>query len=198
MYDIPWFENRYAVTLDCQVWSYPKKDWINQKWRFLKQHNNTGWYPSVLLVLNGKTICRWVHRLMAITFLPNPDNKPQINHKNWIRHDNRLENLEWCTAKYNIQDWWNRGRKVSEKQRESAKIQGKISWAIVWKNNLRISTDARKKPIMQLTKEWILCKLYESARQASEETGIIQTSIQWCAKGRKYLHTAGWYKWQYA
>ena len=49
----------------------------------------------------GKRKDLYIHRLVATYFIPNPNNKKQINHKNCIRNDNRVENLEWCTSKEN-------------------------------------------------------------------------------------------------
>lgn len=59
-------------------------------------------YQKVSLNKNGKKFKASVHRLIAQSFIPNPENKPQVNHINGIRNDNRIENLEWCTRSENI------------------------------------------------------------------------------------------------
>ena len=58
-------------------------------------------YCDINIMKNNTRIYRRVHRLVAIAFIPNPDNLPEINHINEDRTDNRVENLEWCDRTYN-------------------------------------------------------------------------------------------------
>lgn len=71
-----------------------------------------GYYRTVLIRDDGKYTTVKVHRIICQTFLDNPENKPAVNHKNFVRSDNRLENLEWCTFKENtIHSFENERRK---------------------------------------------------------------------------------------
>lgn len=70
--------------------------------KILKQEVQKYDYLQTQFIKLGITTRQKVHRVVAITFIPNPENKPQVNHINGIKHDNRVENLEWCTAHENM------------------------------------------------------------------------------------------------
>lgn len=76
-------------------------NWTVKKgeWRLLSQHDNGHGYMRV--ILGSKHGQKYVHRLVAKAFIPNPLNLPQVNHKDENKKNNCVENLEWCTGKYN-------------------------------------------------------------------------------------------------
>lgn len=70
--------------------------------RKIKGRPNHDGYLHVALCKNKKIINKQIHRLVAEAFIPNPENKPEVNHKNGIKTDNCVENLEWVTRRENI------------------------------------------------------------------------------------------------
>lgn len=99
MRDIPGFEGLYAVTDDGRVWAHPRGVYAGQWMAF--NVDRKGYY-KVHLSKGGKHRNHFVHRLVALAYLPNPHGLPQINHCNGIRTDNNTGNLEWVTAAQNI------------------------------------------------------------------------------------------------
>ncbi len=84
--------------------------------KLLKQ-SNRGSYKAVTLIKDKQEKLINVHRLVGEAFIVNPYNLPQINHKDEDKYNNNVDNLEWCTAFYNIH-YGNRSEKSSDKQRK--------------------------------------------------------------------------------
>lgn len=71
------------------------------KEHYITQHDNGNGYLFVNLWKNNKPKREYVHRLVALSFIPNPDKLPQVNHKDEDKQNNFVDNLEWCTCSYN-------------------------------------------------------------------------------------------------
>lgn len=94
----------YAIDTSGNVWSCKRTKYHTLTyWKLLKKRFDTKGYSNMAIFKGSKRKYYRVHRLMAMLFIPNPDNKSEINHKNGNRQDNRIENLEWVTRNENIQ-----------------------------------------------------------------------------------------------
>lgn len=97
------YENLYSVSNYGRVYSIKRH-------KCLKPCEHWRGYLRVGLIKEGQLSFKRIHRLVAEAFLPNPQNKPQVNHINEDKHDNRLSNLEWCTCQENITKYWENRR----------------------------------------------------------------------------------------
>lgn len=127
-------------------------------------------YKQVVLYKNKEHKTVAVHRLVAEAFIPNPDNLPQVNHKDENPSNNNVSNLEWCTCKYNV----NYGTATDRR-------------ALKTRNNAY-----NQKPVICLNTNIV----YRNSCEAERKTGIKANTIRECCKGN--YSNAGGFKWQYA
>lgn len=106
--DVIGYEKLYQVSNMGRIKNLTKE-------KILKPYHCTKGYLQVKLFKDKKSKIIITHRLVGITFLPNPENKPQINHINGVKDDNRLNNLEWVTQSENILHAIETGLKISSK-----------------------------------------------------------------------------------
>ena len=173
--DILWYEGLYQVSDNGNVMGV-------KKGRVLKPGAHTKGYSRVYLHKEGVQNNYYVHRLVAIAFIDNPDSKEQVNHIDWVRNNNSISNLEWCTAKENIRHSRDvLGNMIGEKHPNYGKF-----W--VEHNS--------SKTVIQLTREGKEVNRFWSTREAHRETGVHQGDIcQVCLWKQK---TAGGFVWNYA
>lgn len=163
----------YYVTDDGQI--YSRKSYNNPCGRIkkIKQILHKG-YGQVFLSKDGMPKNFRVHRLVAEAFIPNPENKPYINHKNGVRNDNRVENLEWCTSKDNsVHAFKVLGHKSS--------MFGRFG-----KNN-------PKSKIIQQIKDGDVIAEYYGTGEIKRKTGFSVGHIHAACKGKhKHIHGFQW------
>ena len=162
---------RYFISKKGAVYSHHNENMIK-----LKACPNKDGYLRVCLWKNGKGYTKTIHRLVAETFIPNIENKPQINHKNGNKKDNRIDNLEWSTQ--------------SENQLHKYRVLGfkGAAFGKFGKDN------PSSKIVLQIKDGKTIAEFYGGA-EAERETGINKRHICDCCRGRA-TH-AGGYQWKY-
>jgi hypothetical protein len=97
---IPGYEGLYSVTKNGVIYSLPRK--TSKKLNIMNPVDNMkAGYLRVVLTKDGSSKLWYIHRLVALAYIPNPENKKMVNHKNGNKRDNRLVNLEWVTCMEN-------------------------------------------------------------------------------------------------
>lgn len=186
--DIEGYENKYQVSdqgrvrsLDRVLSVFRNGKCYNkiQKGDILKKQKDTGGYNQVQLHDGDrkKVHTYSVYKLVAKAFIPNPENKPCVDHINTDRNDDRDCNLRWVTYKEN-----------SENQLTMEHHKG----------SHKVPHMQKRKPVVQYTKEGGFIKKWKCAEEAAATLGLSKSNIQSVAGHQPHFHTAGGYKWEYA
>ena len=203
MHDVIWmplasFEGLYEISSSGDIRSVAREfSYYDPRWNriitrkhkpaIMKQSDSLGGYKFVCLRKDGEYHQRYVHRLVAQTFIPNPENKPEVNHKDRIKSNNCVDNLEWVTSKENSQhllhsdyDWGaaSRGRHPSAETRAkiSAACKGRTGYVRTAETRAKL-IKSRCNPVRCITDG----KMFACAKAADKYYGysqVVSTAIR--------------------
>lgn len=176
------YEHFYTVDEEGNIYSLRKN-------KILKPSITNNGYLTVELFNETRSSKRLlIHRIVAETFIPNPQRFKQVNHKDENKRNNNVNNLEWCSAKYNMNYGTAKERRKQSREWYRTSEKSKI---IARKNGSVVS-----KKVVQIDKSGNILHIYNSAKQASNITGLSHSHILECCAGKRYK-TVGGYIWKY-
>ena len=177
--DIEGYEGKYQISNKGRVKSLNYRN--SGKEGLMKPYKNEGGYLKVNLKGKDKYKLLSIHRLVANAFIPNPENKPCINHKSENKTENFVENLEWVTHREN-NNWGTRIERIIKANKKSGHYD-------------RLKATCSK-PVAQIDLETNeVIKIWFSTREVQREKGFNHQHISLCCNGK--LKTSKGYKWQY-
>ena len=171
--DVPNYEGLYQISNYGRVKTLQREvkntnySYRIVKEKILRESQCVNYYYYVILYKNQIPRPFRIHRLVAEVFISNPNKLPQVNHKDENKTNNRVDNLEWCSHKYNMN----------------------------YGTSIKRTSEKHKKKVVQYNKQNEIVEEYNSLKEAEIKIGIDSSSIMRCCQGKQ--GTCGGYIWKY-